>query len=129
MEREHLRVIADDFNVNRREHAALLSIRNAQLDADVRLQSHASPLEAGVEGQVDGVVAFAGVIVVDDGTVVGNFMAGRPPPYDVFVWVDAFVQFVDVFRIAQFGFDELVVFLVRDTEAVCHLYDALVRRS
>lgn len=79
----HLWLVASNLTIDGCEHAANFATGNAQIDAHVRLQAHATTLQRGIHCQMDGIVAFSCIILMDDRTVIGHFVTGGPPTWNV----------------------------------------------
>lgn len=81
LQTDHLRLVRRHVDIDWGEHATLLAIRDTQTDANERLQTHSAALQRRVHGDVHGVVALTGVVLVNDGAVVRHLIAGGPPAW------------------------------------------------
>lgn len=75
----YLWLVTGDFTVDWGEHAASFAAGNTEIDANIGFQAHATTLERCIDGQMDRIVAFSGIIFVNNRTVIGYFMTGSPP--------------------------------------------------
>lgn len=73
--------VACDLAIDRCEHASGFAAWHSQIDANVCLQSHACTLQRRVDSQVDRIVAFTGVVFVNDGAMVCDLVPSGPPTY------------------------------------------------
>lgn len=67
------------FGVDWSEHATASATWNTKIDANICFQSHSTTLQRCVDGQMDWITAFACIILMDDRTVIGDFMTSSPP--------------------------------------------------
>lgn len=69
------------------------------------LNVHASPVQGGVNSEVDRAGGNARVVVVDEQRVVGDLVPCRPPADNHLIWVDLAVEFVHVLGEVQLHSD------------------------
>lgn len=82
MRAAYLWLVADEADVDGREHAALLAARHAQRHAHVGAQPHARARQRRVQRHVHGLAALARVVLVDHRRVVRHLVACGPPSYN-----------------------------------------------
>ena len=72
-------LVADCLNFDWSEHTSRLSLWNAKWNTNISLHAHSSSLKGSVEGQMNWVAALTGIILVNDGAVIGDFITSCPP--------------------------------------------------
>lgn len=75
----YLWFVTGDLGIDRCEHGSRFAAGYSEINANIGFQSHASALQRCVHSQMDWIVAFSGIILMDNRAVVGDFMSSCPP--------------------------------------------------
>merc|ERR1719237_1878277 len=109
------------FHLNRGEHRPRRSAGHAKGDENVSLHGHSPRHQCCVQGQMNWVFGFPGVVIMNKGTVRCDLTSSGKPAHQCLMGCHLSVELVHILGIDNICLHPLLVFLVRDAEAVGHL--------
>ena len=96
----------------------MYALMTAVIIPDVCLNTHSTILKSGIYSDMDRVVRFPGIVLVNQCRMRGYSSSSGPPPYDGFLWVDFPMKVKHVLGKIKFHCNFFFRFIVWNTKAV-----------